>query len=381
MALSFPVSPSIGDTHTVGTRSWHWDGSIWAALTGPYNEEGEFYGAKVTSLVNYVNTNGDALVFDSVLTDSGSFTNLGTHASRITIQRTGWYWVGANITTLGTDYSGSNNSNVSISIVKNWDGVSAYLDSTIAFERFENGLSTSAQANSILQQVYLTSGDYVEVITYSSVGSDLLIESNPSDGSPGGYPTDAGLGTLSPHFFIQWIGGFGPRGVTGATGAAGADGQVVTVTAGTGISVDSTDPANPVVSTSATGSLITENIYTTSATYSTSSGSIADVDSTNLSVTFTVPASGKVLVVLSAYVEGASSVFGLRQSTTTIAESSGLGADGEFKSARLYVDGLTPSASLTWKFAWYRLSSGTASIYGGGNAGVPQPITMEVFSR
>lgn len=376
MTLSFPGSPTIGDVYTVGTRSWQWDGSIWAALTGPFNIQGEFYGAKLTSLVNYVNTNGDALVFDTILTDSGGFVDLVADSSKITVQRTGWYWVGANITTLGTDYSGSNNSNVALSITKNWDGVAAYLDSTVAFERFENDLSTSAQANSILQQVYLTEGDYIQVVTYTSSASNLLIESNPSDGSPGGYPTDAGLGTLSPHLFVQWVGGYGPRGPTGPTGA---DGTMTSVVAGDAVNVNSTDPANPIVSS--VGGLIEENIYTASATYSTSSGSIADVDATNLSVTFTVPVSGKILVVLSAYVEGASPVFALRESTTMIAESSGLGADGEFKSSRLFVDGLTPGASKTYKFAWYRLTSGTASIYGGGSGGVAQPISIEVFSR
>jgi len=28
-AISFPSSPTPGDLHTVGTRTWTWDGSIW----------------------------------------------------------------------------------------------------------------------------------------------------------------------------------------------------------------------------------------------------------------------------------------------------------------------------------------------------------------
>lgn len=43
----------------------------------------------------------------------------------------------------------------------------------------------------------------------------------------------------------------GPEGPQGPEGPAGADGVVQAIIAGTGIAVDSTDPANPVVSASA----------------------------------------------------------------------------------------------------------------------------------
>lgn len=43
----------------------------------------------------------------------------------------------------------------------------------------------------------------------------------------------------------------GDKGDTGATGPAGADGLMTSVVAGAGISVDNTDPANPIVSTDA----------------------------------------------------------------------------------------------------------------------------------
>jgi len=44
----------------------------------------------------------------------------------------------------------------------------------------------------------------------------------------------------------------GETGATGADGADGADGQVQTIVGGTNITVDDTDPANPIVNTSAT---------------------------------------------------------------------------------------------------------------------------------
>jgi hypothetical protein len=33
MSLTFPASPTIGDTYTVGARTWTWSGTIWE-ITG-----------------------------------------------------------------------------------------------------------------------------------------------------------------------------------------------------------------------------------------------------------------------------------------------------------------------------------------------------------
>lgn len=50
-------------------------------------------------------------------------------------------------------------------------------------------------------------------------------------------------------------GDVGATGPTGATGSAGADGVVQSIVAGDNITVDNTDPANPVVTGSAGGGL------------------------------------------------------------------------------------------------------------------------------
>lgn len=120
----------------------------------------------------------------------------------ITAAATGWYWVGVNITTLGTSYGGPNNSNVMITVLKNWDGVSIQLGYYVAWERFANTASTSAQGNSLLQMVHLEAGDELQVALIGATSAGLLVESNPSDGLPSGFLTDAGPGTLSPHFYL-----------------------------------------------------------------------------------------------------------------------------------------------------------------------------------
>lgn len=31
-AMNFPTNPNVGDTHTVGPRTWRWDGTVWAVV-------------------------------------------------------------------------------------------------------------------------------------------------------------------------------------------------------------------------------------------------------------------------------------------------------------------------------------------------------------
>lgn len=80
------------------------------------------------------------------------------------------------------------------------------------------------------------------------------------DGIPGksAYEIAVDEGFLGSE--AQWLatlvgpqGATGPTGATGATGAPGNDGVVQSIVAGTGILVDNTDPANPVVSTAGGG--------------------------------------------------------------------------------------------------------------------------------
>lgn len=112
-------------------------------------------------------------------------------------------------------------------------------------------------------------------------------------------------------------------------------------------------------------------------TVATTSATMADLDATNLAVTFTVPASGKVLVTLNGWVSASGGTttynWGIRESTTTITETGVIyngGAQQVRVTALLYVTGLTPAASLTWKWA-HRLSFGAASsatTWGGATA-------------
>ena len=45
MPIDFPNAPSVNDTHTVGGRTWKWDGTVWSIViptgaTGPTGPTG-----------------------------------------------------------------------------------------------------------------------------------------------------------------------------------------------------------------------------------------------------------------------------------------------------------------------------------------------------
>lgn len=98
--------------------------------------------------------------------------------------------------------------------------------------------------------------------------------------------------------------------------------------------------------------------------YETTSTTLADVDATNMSVTFTAPASGNVLVRLSAYsdyndVNSSEAFWGLRESTTDLAGSVTRVlrvAELGYLSVAMYISGIG-AGSHTYKWS-YAIASG-----------------------
>lgn len=163
---------------------------------------------------------------------------------------------------------------------------------------------------------------------------------------------------------------------TAAVLSIGSTGDVLTVAGGTAVW---SAPAGGGV---AAGSIIGMTAYqpVTDTTVLTGTASaITDVDATNLAVTFTVPASGKVLVELECLGSVSTTTtmhWGLRESTTTIKECQTL--NGNLNNIRVkasfVITGLTPAASKTYKWS-YRTVTGTLAMYAGPTFGV---ATMKV---
>lgn len=164
---------------------------------------------------------------------------------------------------------------------------------------------------------------------------------------------------------------------------------VLSIVPGSGVSVDNTDPAHPVVSAtggSGGGGNLATVFYNpaASASKSITGTTLTDVDATNLAVTFVAPSSGTVLVRVNAamkYPGSGGAFWGLRSGSSTVLEAYiggyGTGAMDLRQSVVFPVTGLTPGTSYTYKFA--ARTDGPATTMsvavGGGNA----PVTMEVL--
>lgn len=115
--------------------------------------------------------------------------------------------------------------------------------------------------------------------------------------------------------------------------------------------------------------------------HSHNTNTLTDVDATNLAITFTAPASGIVLVRLSAVIEVVTSSlkrWGLRESTTTLAETI-ITANVNMSDCRMTavfkLTGLS-AGSHTYKWA-HRSASGSIIMIGGPTYGA---AVMEVWS-
>ena len=88
MAISFPASPTVGQTYTVGKIAWTWNGSSWDALTlvngtATGSIGGSYLYAQNSADQNSVG-NGTAVSFQTTLASSGSLITKGSN-TQITV--------------------------------------------------------------------------------------------------------------------------------------------------------------------------------------------------------------------------------------------------------------------------------------------------------
>lgn len=163
--------------------------------------------AYLTRLTNVVINDDTAFSWDTARLMNASYASwtIGD-PTKLHIERTGWYWVGGDFTTLGTFYGGADNADWLAGVGKN--GIA--LANTVLLERHYHSSGASADLMSIGAPIYLLDTDYLQVYFQNAGATSILVESNPSDGVPSGYLTDAGPGTMSPHLFLIAMGGGAP---------------------------------------------------------------------------------------------------------------------------------------------------------------------------
>lgn len=131
------------------------------------------------------------------------------------------------------------------------------------------------------------------------------------------------------------------------------------------------------------GMLVAPTVDTGSNVTSVST-SLTDIDAVNYAITFTAPASGNVVVIMSGTAQldtstGKLYYWGLREGSTdlqakTIDDSFGTGVY-HYRAVRFYITGLTPGSSHTYKGAHKRTTGATFGIVGGSD----DPRILEVW--
>lgn len=186
------------------------------------------------------------------------------------------------------------------------------------------------------------------------------------------------------------------RGATAITtiqdeGVAVAQQPIVNVTgAGATVTNDAANGRTNVTIPGSTAYLLASKTYApaTTADLTTTSTTPADVDATNLAVTFTAPASGVVDVVLEALVrvdtDGVALYWGLREGTTTLRQKQVTTRGGTTNSrftATFRVGGLTAGTSYTYKWSHHLGGASTGHLFARSDAEIDsagQPW-MKVF--
>lgn len=153
----------------------------------------------------------------------------------------------------------------------------------------------------------------------------------------------------------------------------GSTNQVLAKTSGTNFATAWVTPAS-------TGGVLASHTYS-AADKSTTSATIVDIDAANLAITFTAPASGKVIVDITAHFghfgsSGGLTLF-LREGSTTLATCVPIPAATLFDyigGPQFKITGLTPGSSHTYKLSWHRGTAGTATM----NCNTNCPTTLVV---
>jgi hypothetical protein len=125
-AIDFPNSPSVNDTHTVGDRSWKWNGSQWKVVrsvlpgatgpTGPTGNTGSTVtgptgatGASVTGPTGATGLTG--VTGPSALTTKGDIATFDTAVARLAVGANGETIVADSSTSTGLRYQSGYNGN------------------------------------------------------------------------------------------------------------------------------------------------------------------------------------------------------------------------------------------------------------------------------
>lgn len=166
-----------------------------------------FPGVFLTRLANKVIANNTAFDFDTAWAINPLYGTWVIGApTKIKVVTPGWYEVGGDFTTLGTNYAGASNLDWIAAITRNGITLAEFI--VAERKRAGSGNGASADLMSFSSPVLLAADDEIQVIFQNQNAANILVESNPSVPPTSGsdYTTRPGSGAMSPHLYVVYIG-------------------------------------------------------------------------------------------------------------------------------------------------------------------------------
>lgn len=286
--LNFPQNPEPGDTYSIGTRTWIWNGSGWALQSGIVSTNPFIVvSAQVTTTTNSTSTNSGALIVEGGAGFGGDIWAGNIYSNGEQVVTTGTIGsFGVSGIQAGTDTAVANllGNVVLVWNTSTLETVTSRGNSTTS-TIFINNLTTSTSTDS---GALVVSGGV-------GIGENLNVGNNVSAGGQflGSYAdgyviVTTANGTLSTSTGLQFTGTDSRLTIEGAVSAGGSifENNIrvltsVTPTAGTAISITSVSTANGNTAFTVNNTGVTSAAGTTYLGVSASTG---DISFTNLGV-------------------------------------------------------------------------------------------------
>ena len=147
MPINFPDSPSVNDTHTVGDKTWTWDGTSWNVVTAASGDHGNLGGLSDDDHTQYLRVDGTRSADSLTISDNFTVDTDTLHVDS-TNNRVG---IGTTVPAQALDVVGN------ISVSGTVDGRDVASDGT-KLDGIESGATADQTASEILTAIKTVDG-------------------------------------------------------------------------------------------------------------------------------------------------------------------------------------------------------------------------------
>lgn len=230
MPINFPDSPTTGDIHTIGDKTWTYDGTAWNVVTSSGSDHGNLGGLADDDHTQYLRADGSRSLSGSLLPDTDVTYDLGSSTYRFRD-----LYLSGNSIDLGgmvISYDGSSVNMVPEGGTSQTFATESYVDTSVS-----NLVDTAPDTLNTLNELAAALGDdanFATTVTNSLAGKSDTSHTHSYLSTSGGtvsgditasryYSTSNGAGTNYRLGDDCWIGDINVANTTRLTGVQNSD--------------------------------------------------------------------------------------------------------------------------------------------------------------